>query len=97
MFVKKGTDYLIFSGAGADTTSIGMRSCLYYVCSHSEAYAKVEKEVDESYRQNHLQQPISYTQTLQLPYLRAAVSKPCVCYLPLYFSSCVTLPKRELP
>jgi cytochrome P450 len=64
-----------FQRGGADTTSIGMRSCLYYICSYSEAYAKVQKEVDEFYGQNYLQQPISYTQTLQLPYLRAAVSQ----------------------
>ncbi|KAK4493587.1 hypothetical protein PRZ48_015254 [Zasmidium cellare] len=60
-------------GAGADTTSIAMRACLYYLCKHPSAYRKVQQEIDEYYKSKNLQRPITYQQTLELPFFCAVV------------------------
>ena len=60
-------------GAGADTTSIGIRSCLYYICNDSRVYHKLQQELD-SYSQN-LSGPLQYTQALTLPYLQACIKE----------------------
>ncbi|KAI9926751.1 hypothetical protein ASPWEDRAFT_177239 [Aspergillus wentii DTO 134E9] len=62
-------------GAGADTTSIGMRTCLYRLCLDKKAYARVQNEVDQFYAQNGLVEPIKYLQCQQLPYLQAIVKE----------------------
>lgn len=49
-----------------------MRTSLFYICSHSKVYKKVQQEVDEYYKANDLQDPITYQQTQKLPYLMAA-------------------------
>lgn len=71
----------IHSGAGADTTSIGMRSCLYYICSRPDVYKKLQREIDEYYDSMELQEPIKYQQTQQLLYL-VAVCKEAMRLLP---------------
>ncbi|PVH76546.1 cytochrome P450 [Cadophora sp. DSE1049] len=63
------------SGAGADTTSIGMRSCIEYVCSRPDVYRKLQEEVDNFYTTNNSDTPITYLQTQQLPYLNAVVKE----------------------
>ncbi|TKX19161.1 cytochrome P450 monooxygenase-like protein 48 [Elsinoe australis] len=62
-------------GAGADTTSIGIRACLFYICSHPAVYQKVRQEVDQYYRDNNLAEPITYLQCQQLRYLGAAIKE----------------------
>ncbi|KAH7388967.1 cytochrome P450 [Cadophora sp. MPI-SDFR-AT-0126] len=62
-------------GAGADTTSIGMRSCIEYVCSKPDVYRKLQEEVDNFYATNTPNKPITYLQTQQLPYLNAVVKE----------------------
>nr|KAK5432287.1 hypothetical protein LTR18_011194 [Exophiala xenobiotica] len=62
-------------GAGADTTSIGMRTCLYYICKHPTYYRLVQDEVDSFYAQNSLTEPITYVQTQQPPMLQAVVKE----------------------
>ncbi|KAF4456813.1 cytochrome P450, partial [Fusarium albosuccineum] len=62
-------------GAGADTTSIGMRTCLYYVATNPDAYAQLRREVDDFYRENNLDAPITYLETQQLPYLQAVIKE----------------------
>ncbi|KAH9215932.1 cytochrome P450 [Leptodontidium sp. 2 PMI_412] len=63
------------SGAGADTTSIGMRTCIEYVCSRRDVYQKLREEIDNFYETNNLEKPITYLQTQQLPYLNAVVKE----------------------
>lgn len=63
------------SGAGADTTSTGMATCLYYICRHQDVYQQVQKEVDNYYEAHGLQEPITYKQTQDLPLLSAAVKE----------------------
>lgn len=65
----------LHSGAGADTTSIGMRSCLYYLCRNPKAYVRLQKEIDDYYEKNELAKPITYNQTQQLEYLKAVVKE----------------------
>ncbi|KAH0840426.1 pisatin demethylase [Fonsecaea pedrosoi] len=60
-------------GAGADTTSIGMRTCLYYICTRPEVFKKVQQEVDAFYETRESAAPISYLETQTLPYLQAVV------------------------
>ncbi|KAL2828857.1 cytochrome P450 [Aspergillus pseudoustus] len=62
-------------GAGADTTSIGIRSCLYYTAMHPHVYKRVREEVDQFYRENKLARPISYRETQELPFLKAVVKE----------------------
>ncbi|KAJ5382246.1 hypothetical protein N7517_000157 [Penicillium concentricum] len=62
-------------GAGADTTSIGMRSTLHYICLNPERYARLQEEIDTYYKDNTLTSPITYTDTLKLPYLCAVVKE----------------------
>ncbi|GAB7349172.1 hypothetical protein MBLNU459_g8107t1 [Dothideomycetes sp. NU459] len=62
-------------GAGADTTSIGMRTCLYYICNNPDVYKRLQQEVDDYYTNNNLEAPITYTQTQQMPYLQAVVKE----------------------
>ena len=50
-----------------------MRSCVEYVCSRPDVYRKLQEEVDEFYRTNGSDTPITYLQTQQLPYLNAVV------------------------
>ncbi|KAF7557897.1 hypothetical protein G7Z17_g278 [Cylindrodendrum hubeiense] len=62
-------------GAGADTTAIGMRSCLYYVCTHPDVYKRLQQDIDDYHTQNQLDGPTTYTQAQKLPYLRAVVAE----------------------
>lgn len=52
-----------------------MRACLFYICKHPVVYKKLQQEIDDYYEQNNLQEPISYSQTLQMPYLKAVVKE----------------------
>lgn len=63
------------SGAGADTTSIGMRACLYYLSNNMDVYQKLQQEVDQYYEDNKLIEPVSYLQSQQMPYLSAVVKE----------------------
>ncbi|KAJ5963516.1 Pisatin demethylase [Penicillium vulpinum] len=68
-------------GAGADTTSIAMRACLFAVCSRADVYQKLQKEVDDFYKANKLSRPIQYLETQKLPYL-CAVTKEAMRLFP---------------
>ena len=71
----------LHSGAGADITSIGMRTCLYYICSRPDVYKELQKVIDEFYDTMELTEPITYQQTQQMPYL-VAVCKEAMRLLP---------------
>lgn len=63
------------SGAGADTTSIGMRACLYFVAKYPDTYKRLQSEIDDFYETKKLDRPISYMETQQLPYLQAVIKE----------------------
>jgi len=82
----------VCSGAGADTVSIAMRTCVHAICQHPEVYQKLQSEVDEFYYSNNLSSGITYLQTQSLPYLVAV----CKEAMRLFPSIVFQLP-RHLP
>ncbi|KAK1726533.1 cytochrome P450 [Colletotrichum acutatum] len=63
------------SGAGADTTSIGMRTCLFHLAAIPEVQAKLREEIDTFYDVNDLKAPMSYLEPHKLPYLQAVIKE----------------------
>jgi cytochrome P450 len=63
-------------GAGADTTSIGIRAILYQILSHPDTYARIRQEID-SYYQRELPDgsEITYNGCQTLPYLQAVIKE----------------------
>ncbi|KAM5353477.1 hypothetical protein ACJ41O_000127 [Fusarium nematophilum] len=65
-------------GAGADTTSIGIRSVLSQLIAHQDDYLRVRSEVDQAYTQG-FESPggrgIPYLVAEKLPYLNACVKE----------------------
>ncbi|ETN41001.1 uncharacterized protein HMPREF1541_02933 [Cyphellophora europaea CBS 101466] len=68
-------------GAGADTVSTAMRTCVLAICKHAEVYARLQKEIDDFYVANNLSGGISYRETQSLPYL-VAVCKEAMRLFP---------------
>ncbi|KAI1611225.1 cytochrome P450 [Exophiala viscosa] len=62
-------------GAGADTTSIGMRACLHYLALNPEAYRETQRAVDKYYEDKSLDRPIKYNETQEIPYLVAVIKE----------------------
>jgi len=63
------------SGAGADTTSIGIRNCLYFLAKSPKHYHQVQAEVDEFVEKSGSTEPISYLDTQKLPVLKAIIKE----------------------
>jgi cytochrome P450 len=68
-----------------------MRSCLYYLCRHPAAYKQLQEEVDKFYKDNNLTEPANYSQTQEMPYLKAVVTEslrlfPSITYQLLRYS-----------
>jgi cytochrome P450 len=52
-----------------------MRACLYYVCSHSRVYQRLQKELDDYFAGRPDQGSISYNEARRLTYLNAVISE----------------------
>jgi cytochrome P450 len=64
------------SGAGADTTSIAMRSCLYYLGQNPAVLSKLRDEIDAFHQsQESPDKIITYHQASGLPYLGAVIKE----------------------
>ena len=63
------------SFAGADTTAIAINSILYHLTRNPAAYQKLTAEIDAASATGSLSDPITYTEAIKLPYLRACVSE----------------------
>lgn len=50
-----------------------MRACLYYLCKSPDIYRQVQQEIDEYYHSKSLQGPITYTQSLEMPFFCAVI------------------------
>jgi cytochrome P450 len=59
--------------AGADSTSITMRSVFYFLMKNPEKLDKVRAEVDAAFANGTLSSPVQYSQASSLPYLNAVV------------------------
>ncbi|CAK7236634.1 hypothetical protein SBRCBS47491_009704 [Sporothrix bragantina] len=66
-------------GAGADTTSIGIRTVLAQLILHQEDYLRVQQEVDQAYAERPVEDAsnngLKYLATEKLPYLTACVKE----------------------
>jgi cytochrome P450 len=49
--------------------------CLRHICTHLAVYKLLQEEIDEYYKKKNLSEPISYSQTLEIPYLKAVISE----------------------
>ncbi|KAH7084025.1 cytochrome P450 [Paraphoma chrysanthemicola] len=59
--------------AGADSTSITMRSIFYFLMKNPAKLVKVRAEVDEAFEKGALSSPVQYGPASSLPYLNAVV------------------------
>lgn len=63
------------SMAGADSTSINMRSVMYFLMKNPEKLEKARAEVDTAFEDGRLSSPVQYSQASTLPYLTAVVKE----------------------
>ena len=61
--------------AGSDSTAIGLRAILYFLCRHAKVYAKLQKEVDDAFASGAISQPTQYSEAAKLQYLNAVVTE----------------------
>lgn len=61
--------------AGADSTSINMRSVMYFLMKNPEKLEKARAEVDTAFEDGRLSSPVQYSQASTLPYLTAVVKE----------------------
>ncbi|ENI02074.1 hypothetical protein COCC4DRAFT_202931 [Bipolaris maydis ATCC 48331] len=61
--------------AGADSTSINMRSVMYFLMKNPEKLEKARAEVDAAFENGSLSSPVQYSQACTLPYLTAVVKE----------------------
>jgi cytochrome P450 len=68
--------------AGADSTSIGMRSVFYFLMKNPEKLVKVRAEIDAAFADGTLTSPVQYAQSSKLPYLNAVIKESFRVYSP---------------
>ncbi|KAH8887948.1 cytochrome P450, partial [Thozetella sp. PMI_491] len=51
-----------------------------FVCRNPNVYKRLQREIDQFYNSNGLQQPITYLQTQQTPYLKAVIAEATRIY-----------------
>lgn len=61
--------------AGSDSTAIGLRAILYFLCRHADVYAKLQKEVDDAFNSGAISSPVRYSEGAKLEYLNAVVTE----------------------
>jgi cytochrome P450 len=68
--------------AGADSTSIGMRSIFYFLMKNPDKLTKARAEIDTAFADGTLTSPIQYNQAVKLPYLDAVIKESFRLYSP---------------
>ncbi|KAL9608659.1 MAG: hypothetical protein Q9167_006526 [Letrouitia subvulpina] len=61
--------------AGADTTAIAIISVLYHLMRNPVAYGKLTTEIDAAVADGTLSIPVTYSQAVKLPYLKACINE----------------------
>jgi hypothetical protein len=61
--------------AGSDSTAIGLRAILYFLCRSPETYAKLQREIDEAFETGALSKPVRYANGAKLQYLNAVITE----------------------
>ncbi|KAI4954248.1 hypothetical protein J4E91_001958 [Alternaria rosae] len=72
--------------AGADSTSIAMRSVFYFLMKNPEKLEKARAEVDAAFENGNLSSPVQYGQAASLPYLVATVKEALRLFSPFSVS-----------
>ncbi|KAJ4363553.1 hypothetical protein N0V83_009849 [Neocucurbitaria cava] len=68
--------------AGADSTSIALRSVFYFLMKNPETLDKARTEVDAAFADGILTTPILHSQAIKLPYLGAVIKESFRLYAP---------------
>ena len=76
--------------AGIDTTSIAITSILYHLMQNQNAYRRLTAEIDEAVKNGTVSIPISYADSLKLPYLKACINEG----MRLHPSIALTMPRE---
>lgn len=61
--------------AGSDSTAIGLRAILYFLCRSPVAYAKLQKEIDDAFASGAISTPVRYADGAKLEYLNAVITE----------------------
>ena len=61
--------------AGSDTTAISLRSMFYYFCKSARCYEKIVAEIDEKHAQGRLSDPVTFSESNEMPYLQASMKE----------------------
>jgi cytochrome P450 len=72
--------------AGADSTSIAMRSVFYFMMKNPQKLEKARAEVDAAFENGTLSSPVQYGQAVSLPYLVATVKEALRLFSPFSVS-----------
>jgi cytochrome P450 len=59
--------------AGADSTSIALRSVFYYMMKNPKTLEKARAEVDAAFADGTLTSPVQLNQSMKLPYVNAVI------------------------
>ncbi|KAF2635347.1 cytochrome P450 [Massarina eburnea CBS 473.64] len=59
--------------AGADSTSIALRSVFYHLLKNPEKMRKIRTEIDNAFEDGTLSHPVQYNAAVTLPYLSAVI------------------------
>jgi cytochrome P450 len=73
--------------AGADSTSIALRSIFYFLMKNPETLAKARTEVDTAFSNGTLTSPVQQNQAIKLPYLMAVIKESFRVYSPFAIPS----------
>jgi cytochrome P450 len=68
--------------AGADSTSIAMRSIFYFLMKNPDKLVKVRAEIDAAFVDGTLTSPVQYSQSVKLLYLDAVIKESFRLYSP---------------
>jgi cytochrome P450 len=72
--------------AGADSTSIAMRSIFYFLMKKPDTLVRLRAEIDAAFTDGRLSTPIQYNQSVQLLYLGAVIKESFRLYSPFAVS-----------
>jgi cytochrome P450 len=61
--------------AGSDTTAVTLSALFYYLLKHPPSYQRLQEEIDAASATGLIDDPITFRQALNLPYLQAVIKE----------------------